>query len=160
MNNKEYLATASREELLAYIDEMQKIVASTTTLDEFVGQYPTLEAFLGSSEEKLKALIDAYQHKFSYLVACYYLQDGPNKMSSMKIFMDSAKEFLEIGAPLVESGSPTAMLNWMFNFAEERCGHNPFSARHAMSTIEDYIDTLEAELDQYHFEEQGEDTDV
>ena len=43
-------------------------------------------------------------------------------------------------------GTPIAIIDAMFAFAERECGHNPASARHALTTIINTIEALREQL--------------
>lgn len=122
-------------------------------LEEFVKQYPTLNTYKGSAEEKLKALIGEYHHKLQSITESFELQNGSKKMPALAIFVNSANELLKHGAPIVQVGSPLAIINAIFDYAENHCGHARGSAVHALSSIINYVDVLEHELDEYYFAE-------
>src|SRR5277367_519455 len=47
---------------------------------------------------------------------------------------------------LCEPGTPIAIVNGMFDLAQEKCGHDPTSSRHALVTIEEWVDQSRAAL--------------
>lgn len=50
----------------------------------------------------------------------------------------------------LQPGTPEAIMDGLFDFAERECGHNPVSARHALSTMIEWVAASKAERDQLH----------
>lgn len=48
----------------------------------------------------------------------------------------------------IEPGTPEAIVQGVFDLAERECGHNPVSARHGLTTIEEWIASAKAQLAQ------------
>ena len=45
-----------------------------------------------------------------------------------------------------DAGTPLAISDGLWKFAQEECGHNPSSARHALSTVIDWVQQAKVKL--------------